>query len=480
MAQIKDMTINADKVSLEKEKHRIEAEGSVEVNYKDILIRGGHMIYNTSEETFVVDKGFNLLYEGLTFEGESLYYELARKTGDALDFKFNYNGISLAGKNLNLQPDKYEIKSVNFTTCNLPDPHYHVTASDLVIYPEYQRMVAYWGFFWLGRFPIVPMPTYIYDLRADEKSRKNVPPFPEIGANSVDGTYINENLAWNLNKNVSGTYTLSYATNKGVGGGAQGDYTLDDRNSGNMRLYGNFTDGLYGGVTHNYSFGGEVGVSEAEKPVLFVFPRRRQFDLETTLSSRERINYQRVSFLPGLVFRSNHGVIVRNEAKYDLALCAGYLIEEGNTQLFRGGGSLKLFGDFQETAIGYITPTLNIDNLYYSSGTRWLNSTIGMDITKKFGDLLVRGGYIHYLYAYGQSPFIYEMYRFRAADRFLSDLIFSFGETRARISSSYFLDTLSPEDIDYTLFFKLHCYNLDLTYRSLRNEFAIGFSLAAR
>ncbi len=36
-AQLKELTINADKVSLEKEKNRIEAEGSVEATYADSL-----------------------------------------------------------------------------------------------------------------------------------------------------------------------------------------------------------------------------------------------------------------------------------------------------------------------------------------------------------------------------------------------------------------------------------------------------------
>ena len=39
-AQIQDMTINADKLTLEKDKNLIEASGSVEVTYQDLLIRG--------------------------------------------------------------------------------------------------------------------------------------------------------------------------------------------------------------------------------------------------------------------------------------------------------------------------------------------------------------------------------------------------------------------------------------------------------
>ena len=480
-AQPKDFTINADKVSLEKDKNRIEAEGSVEVSYKDLFVTGGHIIYDTSEETLAVDNGFTLLYEGVTFEGDKLFYQIEKRSGLASDFKFDYYGIMLVGKDLDLATDRFQLKNVDFTTCDLPQPHYHVTAADVVVYPEYQKLVAYWGFFWLGRFPIVPMPTYIYDLKAGEKDRKNLPPFPEIGSNGIDGTYINENLAWNLNKNISGLYTLSYATNKGVGGGVRGDYIVNERNSGNARLYGNFTDGLYGGATHAYSFGSEVGYSEAEKPILLIFPRRRQFELEADLALRERINYQRVSLTPNITLRSTHGTIIRREARYDLELMGGLVAEEGNTRLLRGGGNLRLFGDFPETAVGYVTPSFTLDQLYYSNGTRWNKAQVGLEMTKSyFSSLSLMVGYYHFLSVEGQSPFLFEMYRFKGVDRLRGEALFGIGETQARVAASYYLDNYAPEDIDYTLFFRLHCYNLEVTYRSLRNEFALGFSLAAK
>jgi hypothetical protein len=479
-AVITDLTINADRVTVEKDKKRIEAEGSVEVVYKDFAVSGGHLIYDTSQETLAIDRGFVLLFEGMTVEGQQLDYGIKERTGTALNFHFDYGGIMLKGQKLELARELYKLNGVDFTTCNLSSPHYRVSASEVLIYPEYQRLVAYWGFFWLGNLPVVPMPTYIYDLRADEKARKNLPPFPEIGSNSEDGNYISERLAWNLNPNFSGTYTLSYFSNKGVGVGVQGDYILNGQSDGNIRLMENLKDGMTGGLTHNYNFGSANQPTEAEKQTFLTLPRRRQFDLETTLSSRERINYQKVSFLPNLVFRSSRANLLRPEAKVDVELIAGSVAEEGNTRLLRGGGNATLYGDFRETEIGFITPSINLDNLFYSDGTHWLRSTANIDLSRRVNESVFWGlGYSHYLLAHGQSPFNFERYRFRAVDRLKAQTIFAIGETRAMIATSYFLDNYSPEDIDYTLFFRLHCYNLEVTYRSLRGEFALGFSLAA-
>lgn len=479
-AQLKDFTIHAEKVSYEKGKQRIEAEGSVEVTYKDLFISSQHLIYDTSAETVSADHGFTLSYEGISVEGDSLNYSILSREGHAEEVKFLYQGVELSGGGLDLNTEKLQLKNASFTTCDNSLPHYRVTATDITLYPKYGWLVAYWGFFWLGSVPMVPMPTYIYDFRAQEKARKNLPPFPEIGSNADDGNFISERLAWHLRRELSGTYTLSYAANKGLGGGMEADYLLNDLNQGDLRLYGNRTDGLFGGITHHYSFGQLLAHGQNPSFGFFSLPRLHQYELETTLSSRERINYQRVSYTPDIILRSNKLELGRREALCDFELFAGAVAEEKNTRLLRGGGKFRFYGEFPETRLGYITPALVLNSQLYSNGTRWVRHHAGLDLEKPFSkDLLFSLGYLHYLYLEGLSPFNYELYHYRGADRLTSALVFNVQETGAKLSATYFLDTWTPEDIDYSLFFKLHCYNLSITYRSLRQELTLGFSLAA-
>jgi hypothetical protein len=150
----------------------------------------------------------------------------------------------------------------------------------------------------------------------------------------------------------------------------------------------------------------------------------------------------------------------------------------GTGRWLRGGGELKVY---TEPLGGLLTPALLWDSLYYSNGTKWVKPSARLDLGGDLGrDVSASLGYQHYFFFDGQSPFLFERYRFRAADRLLPDLRFRIGETACRINAAYFLDNWSPEDIDYTLFFRLHCYNLEVTYRSMRREFTLGFSLAAR
>ena len=182
----------------------------------------------------------------------------------------------------------------------------------------------------------------------------------------------------------------------------------------------------------------------------------------------------------GLKFFSRGNTLLRPELQYEYELDAGHVAEEGNTRMARGGGTFKLFGTLPEAAWGTVTPFGLWDSLYYSNGARWVKPSVGFDLDKTLRPDLAAGvGYTHYLYFDGISPFNYEIYRYRAADLLTPRLLFKLGETRCRIAAAYYLDNWSPEDIDYTLFFILHCYNLEVTYRSLRNEFTLGFSLAA-
>lgn len=477
-AQDKDLVINGDNVSYDKANHLVEAQGSVEVIYKDVLIHGDHIIFRTDTEMIVADNGFDINYEGVTIEGFSLDYAIKTKKGKATNVKFTFHGIELDGREIEFTIDEFKLKNASFTTCDLDGPHYHVTAGEVILYPEYGWLVAYWGWFWLGRFPIVPMPTYIYDMYAEQKNRRNLPPFPEIGSNDEDGTYINERLAWHIRRELSGTYSITYATKKGLGGGAEANYILNDNNQGNVRGYGNAGDGLWGGITHRILFGGEV---EGEGDIPFTFlasPKYRQYEFETTLSHRERINYQRVSYTPDLVLRSRKGHIIREEAQYDAEVGASMIAEENNVSLGRTRGNINFYWDFPETAIGDITPSVGLDSRFYSNGTRWVKTTGGIDLKKTFAQNLLLGvGYLHYFEIDGTSPFNFELYRFNPADRLKSNLFFVIGETGIGIDTSYYLDTWQPEDIDYSLIFRMHCYDLIVKYRSLRREFELGFGL---
>ncbi|MBU1617836.1 MAG: hypothetical protein KKF06_08715 [Candidatus Margulisbacteria bacterium] len=475
----KDIRLTGNTLHYDVSAETVEMRGSVEVFYKEIYLKAGKIFYQATRETINAENNVYFLYEGISIEGDSLAYNLLTKTGQARNITFNFREVDLTGREVSFSPDTFDLRQATLTTCDFPSPHYHVSAGEIIFYPRNKWLVAYWGYFWLGQFPIVPMPTYIYDLSAQERGNKNLPPFPQIGANEEDGTYINETMAWHLNRSLSGAYSLGYAERKGLQLGLNANYLLDDSNKGNIRLNSNGNDGRSGGITHTYSFG-EYSTENSQLSFgLFTEPAEYRYSLETTVSYRERINYQRVSFLPNLRFYSRGFPILRSAARADLDLSTGIVNEENNQKLGRNSVNLRISGDLPASALGDIVPSLIYDCSYYAGQGRWEKPSLQLELIKKINPRLAfNAGLSHYFFVNGTSPFNYELYRFRPSDRLLASAQFDLDRTAAKIAASYFLDDWTPEDIDYTLFFKFHCYNLEVTYRSIRKEFLLGFNLA--
>ncbi|MBN2057634.1 MAG: LPS-assembly protein LptD [Candidatus Saganbacteria bacterium] len=473
-----EITINADNVIFDRENERVQAAGSVEVKYRGVTITGNSIVYNTKLSRAWADNGFVLTYGDVTIEGRTLDYNVKTRSGTATDIDFEYQGIEMTGKRVELSLERFKLRDASFSTCNIEPPHYRVTASEIIFYPEHGWLVAYWGYFWLGPLPVVPMPTYIYDMLAAERDRRNIPPFPEFGSNDEDGTYLNERLAWHVQRELSGSYSITYATKKGLGAGIEADYIFDGDSRGNARLYYNGVDGPFGGVTHSLFFGKEIETEDKGAFAFVQLPKRKQLQLDTTLAYHERINYQRISYYPDFNFKARKLELGRDELELDLDLMAGLVAEQYNIRLARGGGQAELSWDLPESAWGDLTPALGVDGRYYSNGQSWEKTTGALRLDERWaGDVTLSIGYQHYFSINGTSPFNYELYRFRPADKLTSDLGFMVGETGVGISTSYYLDTWDPEDIDYSLLFRMHCYNLMVKYRSLRNEFELGFSL---
>jgi len=477
-AQNNELIINGNSVSFDKVQDLVEAEGSVEVIYKGVKIHGQHVSYSKATQQLSAKGGFTLYAQGITLEGKTLEYKIKEQTGIASEVAIIHPHIFLKGREIKFEPGRFELRSAYFSTCDLGD--YYVTAKEIVFFPQDGWLVAYWGYFWLMNVPVVPMPTYIYDLYAARRARRNLPPFPEVSSNDEDGWYVHERLAWHLRRELSGTYSLTYAQKKGFGLGLEALYILNDNNEGRARAYWNQTDLLYGGITHRLFFGGEIPAQDN-----FMFPflktqRTYQYELETTFSYREKINYQKVSFLPLVVISEKGGQLFGDLLQYNVSAEAGVVSEFANTRQSKYGGRLTLYKDFKD-GYGTLTPNLYLDSMHYSTGEVWSKAIAGISLVKRLSPSFAFGlGYLHYLSNTGSSPFNYEMYKFRAVDRLTADLSYNWGVPAMKIHTSYFTDKWDPEDIDYTLYFIMHCYNLGVTYRSLRNEFQAVFEINGR
>lgn len=478
-----DLVIDADNVTYDKEEHTITAFGSVEATYKDTKIYADELVYDTLEKKVYSDTWFSLLKDGLTFSGYGLAYAVSTEVGVASKVKVGYQGVVLSGQQVNFSRNQVRLTDAEFTSCDADHPHYHVSAREVVLYTDIEWVISNWGFFWLNRLPIVPIPTYLYDLRAEERLRRNTPPFPEIGSNDEDGSYIHQRLAWHVNKNWNGRFILSYYEKKRLGLGATGNYRLSDTREGNIRVFWNEVDQIYGGITHHIYFGEEFEEEADQSPNwLYVVPKGHPYDFAAEVSYRERINYEKVSYYPKLSVSSQRIPWPDKRLKWDFATSFGLVTEE-STGVGVGFANLAL-GTYYDIPLyygGVLIPSVQFDHRLYGDGRSWLRATHNTELKKTFGDFFGMGlGHKHYLYNLGASPFNFENYWFESRDEVFAQGIFKLGSSRFGVESAHYLPSLEPKDIDYIISIGFHCYDIILTYRAMRNEVNFGFSIGSR
>ena len=479
VALAEDITIDADVVEYDKEGGIVEASGDVLVLYKDVRIEAEHVVFITDAKRVFADKGFTLIVEDQFVRGARLDYRIDERTGSAEDVYMVFKGIYLKGQSIELAPEIVTLDGASFTSCEDEDhPHYNLTASNITLYPKENMLFAYWGWFHLVRFPLVPVPTYVYDLRP-EAERKNAAPLPEIGSNDEDGWYAIERFAWHSDSKTHGTVGITYATKKGPGGLFDVNHSPDDVTNYYGRVGLSEKDGWWGGITYLRDFGGNGGRPYLRAPEnLLDFQLRREMQFEINLSSRERINYERISFLPDVAVKQKRQPLY-GDLKYAWEIRGGKVYEESTSlEATRGGLAGTLSYSFPEIPVGIFSLSTNFAGQFYSEGSRWGQIFGNLDLVKAITEYLGVGwGYRHVVENKGSSPFYYENYRFRPSHQMYASSYVDFGAVRLGARAEYYVPSWDAVDIDYTILGRAHCFDVMASYRALRNEFAIGVVL---
>jgi hypothetical protein len=475
-----DLLISAESVEYDKEGRSVEATGNVILTYKDIDLKSYHIIFENEERVVYADKGFVLRTEDQLIKGTKLSYGIDSRRGEAENVKVELKGLYMKGGSINIDPERIILEDSSFTTCDQSPPHYKMSASNMTFYPKTKLLYAYWGWFHAEDVPLIPVPTYVYDLNPQDRDR-NAAPLPEIGSNDIDGWYAIERLSWHANSRTYGTVSLTYAEKKGPGGGVEANYIADDDVTYNARINTSEKDGWWGGTTYYRYFNTKRNAaSSGESTGLYDLLFKRKALLGVNLSSRERINYQRVSLLPEVSLKYSKDYLIDN-IKYDWELRSGRIYEEGSAlDISRTALNGEITYDFPEIALGVFGLGTDGAAKFYSQGSKWGQVFGTASLNKKFNDTVSGGiGYKHVIANRGSSPFIYENYRFEPEDYVFGDVYFDLYSFRLGVNASYYVPDWDPRDIDYMVMWHLGCMDISATYRALRNEVTFGFLLVS-
>ncbi|MBA7642809.1 LPS-assembly protein LptD [subsurface metagenome] len=273
-----DISLTGDYITYEKIEGEdlIIAKDGVELKYQDIEVKADYLKINLAThilfafgEVLFKQNETKTYCEELTYNWETEKIILLRLkgelTGEGIKGKVYYQGEKMENF-----PETVEITEGSFTTCELEEPHYHIVAKEMIIYPK-DKIIARNISWYEGKIKIITLPYFLIFL--DRKTQQ--PILPKIGQNSKDGWFVKTYFNYYVDEKSYGTLYIDWLEKKGIGTGVEhtleiGDanhpgetslylYQIKDKNSGKINLSGRikyeqeFEEDLKTQVTLNYS-----------------------------------------------------------------------------------------------------------------------------------------------------------------------------------------------------------------------------------
>jgi hypothetical protein len=308
-----DLSLKADNISYEKigGEDLVIAQGGVLLKYQDIEVNAEYLKINlTTNLLFASDKVLfkqdktETYCEELTYNWKTekiiLLKLKAELTGEGIEGKIYYQGEKMENF-----PETVELTEGSFTTCELEEPHYHIIAKEMIIYPK-DKIIARNISWYEGKTKIITLPYFLIFL--DRKTQ--LPILPKIGQNSTEGWFIKTNFNYYIDEKSYGTLYVDWMENKGLGIGLKQTWEIGgEDNAGETSLY------LYQikeKSTDNFNLSGEIKYAQ---------------EFKNNLNTQVTINYSGVKSAEGEllsnILKSQFSIDKQGE-KYDLKITGKY------------------------------------------------------------------------------------------------------------------------------------------------------------
>ena len=513
------ISINATDITYNKLRKVYEATGSVAVRGDDFKIYSAYIRYYPATKMIVADDQFTMEIAAYRIAGSRLEYNAATKDGNVMIARINFGDTYLGGSYMKMEKGRYNILNAYFTGCNYPSSDYHGSSNEIVFYPETGLLVGYWGTFFIGSIPTLPLPTLVYGAPVPEKPETKGPGGPKgpakkyidrtrdvwpksgVGFNDDDGYFLAVPVDGYLGpKNYVRTH-LIWAEKKNLGLATAANYMLfNDRYEGEIRAGSTGGDGTFGGLTQIMAVGPSLLSKEEDDQYIYdsyFIGNKYMYEGEVNLSYKERIHlyknegpFNRVSFLPKVSLRANRNNFINDNFTYFSEVNWAMVSEEssgvsGQRQEFLSDVTfdydLWLLGKFkaksQADIIGYTDLTGTDETGYWSSATQDLS------LTQKWWDLLETGiGHDHIYFNYGATPFDFEEYWYSPYDTMSTHVKLNLWFSSVAFDGKFDLPSQDWRKLTYSISLGMHCYNIVSSYslrRDMNGEESAEFLLTA-
>lgn len=248
------MIIHADVMTQDSATDLIKANGKVEMSWQDLTMTADEATYNRTNQVLTAKGNVYLVKGGDILWGDSLVMDT--ETGRAemengriftTQGNFRADGKQIA----RLGDDNYALRNGGVTTCDAAIPSWKFGASALdVTLEEYATGKSV--VFYVKDIPVFYFPYIILPVKRERQSGFL---FPEFGASSKRGTFIDIPFYWAISPSQEAAFNLDLQTKRGVGLGANYHYLLSRTSEGALGgylIYDNLQDKFRGQITQSH------------------------------------------------------------------------------------------------------------------------------------------------------------------------------------------------------------------------------------
>lgn len=217
------------------------AQGDVEITSGDLVLLGDELHLDVSTGEVRLQGNVSLQQDDQELRGELLVYNLQTGTGTLKQARAEIvlaqetGSIFLSGQSIDLEEEVYTVSKARFTTCDLPESHYHLVTKELEFYPD-EKVVIRGVTYYEGKIPLLYWPYLVIPLNwSDEDSVFTMPVF---GYSEEEGYFMKNTFNYYFSSKSKGNVFLDLFTRLGVGVGARHFYDLGSWGHGSLYLYG--------------------------------------------------------------------------------------------------------------------------------------------------------------------------------------------------------------------------------------------------
>jgi lipopolysaccharide export system protein LptA len=251
-AQREVVRYDAPRIEYQVPEGRIVLDQAAHLTYADLELRAHRVEYDVNAQTLAAHGNPVLQEKGDEVKGELMTYDLPSHVGTIYRAETEYEkGIYRGGTIRKSGDNTLDVLNGDYTTCDLPEPHYHFASHYMKIYLK-DKLVAKPVVFYVKNVPLFALPFYVFPIKPGRHSGFLFPQ-TEFGVNQGSGQFIrNAGYYWAPNDyfDITGAADYYQANPSWVLRG-EGQYKVQYMLSGDM-LGSIARDELY--KTENWDF----------------------------------------------------------------------------------------------------------------------------------------------------------------------------------------------------------------------------------